>query len=80
MLTVVDNNDSTEAGTGVGSGRSLLDEIVRDGAGQMLAAALQAEVAEYVVRHAGDIDENGHQMVVRNSYHAEREVMTAAGR
>ena len=27
---------------------SLLDEIVRDGARQMLAAALQAEVAAYV--------------------------------
>ena len=30
------------------AGRSLLDEIVRDGARQMLAAALQAEVAAYV--------------------------------
>jgi hypothetical protein len=27
---------------------SLLDEVVRDGARQMLAAALQAEVAAYV--------------------------------
>ena len=30
------------------AGGSLLDEIVRDGARQMLAAALQAEVAVYV--------------------------------
>jgi putative transposase len=30
------------------AGGSMLDEIVRDGARQMLAAALQAEVAAYV--------------------------------
>jgi hypothetical protein len=29
-------------------GESLLDEIVRDGARRMLAAALQAEVAAYI--------------------------------
>ena len=33
------------------AGGSLLDEIVRDGARQMLAAALQAEVAAYVEAH-----------------------------
>ncbi|GAA4491870.1 IS256 family transposase [Rhodococcus olei] len=81
MLTVVDNNDddSNETGTAVGAGRSLLDEIVHDGARQMLAAALQAEVADYIARHAGEVDENGHRLVVRNGYHAEREVVTAAG-
>ncbi|WP_422631255.1 IS256 family transposase [Rhodococcus opacus] len=57
----------------------MLDEIVRDGARQMLAAALQAEVADYIARHAGEIDDNGHRLVVRNGYHAEREVVTAAG-
>ena len=49
MLTVVHDadqaNDNAE-----GSGRSLLDEIVRDVARQMLAAALQAEVAALVKR------------------------------
>lgn len=34
----------------VAAGGSLLDEIVRDGARQMVAAALQAEVAAYVRR------------------------------
>ena len=81
MLTVVDNNDDGSDDTRVGadSGRSLLDEIVRDGARQMLAAALQAEVADYIARHAGEVDDNGHRLVVRNGYHAERQVMTAAG-
>ena len=57
----------------------MLDEIVRDGARQMLAAALQAEVAAYVAAHADQVDEQGHRLVVRNGYHAEREVTTAAG-
>lgn len=79
VLTVVDNHDdSNETGNG-GVGRSLLDEIVREGARKMLAAALQAEVADYIARHAGEVDENGHRLVVRNGYHVEREVVTAAG-
>ena len=41
------------------AGGSLLDEIVRDGARQMLAAALQAEVAAYVDAHADEVDEDG---------------------
>jgi hypothetical protein len=56
---------------------SLLDGIVRDGARQMLAAALQAEVAAYVAAHRGELDENGHQLVVRNGHHAEREVTSS---
>ncbi len=58
---------------------SLLDEIVRDGARQMLAAALQAEVAAYIDQYAHERDERGHRLVVRNGHHGEREVTTAAG-
>jgi len=76
MLTVV--HDAQEA-NGSEAGRSLLDEIVRDGARQMLAAALQAEVAAYVAQFADQLDENGHRLVVRNGYHQPREVLTAAG-
>jgi putative transposase len=46
MLTVVHDGESTNEGDG-DVGRSLLDEIVRDGARQMLAAALKAEVDAY---------------------------------
>ena len=59
--------------------RSLLDEIVRDGARQMLAAALQAEVAAYIEAHADQLDERGRRLVVRNGFHDPREVATAAG-
>lgn len=75
MLTVVHENDQSNDD----SGRSLLDEIVRDGARQMLAAALQAEVAAYIDQFADHLDENGRRQVVRNGYHTERDVLTAAG-
>ena len=58
---------------------SLLDELVRDGAQRMLAAALEAEVAAYIERHAHELDEDGHRLVVRNGYRCEREVLTGAG-
>ena len=77
MLKVVHDG---EGSNGLGSlGASVLDEIVRDGARRMLAAALQAEVAAYIEAHADQVDENGRRLVVRNGYHAEREVTTAAG-
>jgi len=77
MLAVVHDQDSSNEDAG--GPRSLLDEIVRDGARQMLAAALAAEVAVYMDAHAGEVDENGHRLVVRNGYHRQREVLTAAG-
>jgi putative transposase len=78
MLTVVHDADSANDNDG-DAGRSLLDEIVRDGARQMLAAALKAEIAAYIDAHAHLVDEAGHRLVVRNGYHDEREVLTAAG-
>lgn len=56
---------------------SLLDEIVRDGARQMLAAALAAEVAAYINGRAGEADEHGRRLVVRNGYHRQLDVLTA---
>lgn len=77
MLTVV--QDGVEANGNEAGRRSLLDEIVRDGARQMLAAALQAEVAAYVDQFADRRDEHGRRLVVRNGYHQSRDVLTAAG-
>jgi transposase-like protein len=57
----------------------VLEEIVRDGARQMLAAALRAEVAAYVDAHRGEVDVEGRRLVVRNGFHEPREVTTAAG-
>ena len=75
MLTVVGQEAAEKQQETV----SLLDQLVRDGARQMLAAALQAEVAAYVEQFAEIRDEDGHRMVVRNGYHDERAVVTGAG-
>jgi len=76
MLTIVPEVRGVGPNT---ASRSLLDEIVRDGARMMLASALQAEVACYVEAHAQEVDGNGHRLVVRNGCHAPRQVMTSAG-
>ena len=60
------------------TGALVLDEIVRDGARQMLAAALRAEVTAYVDAHR-EVDVEGRRLVVRNGFHEPREVTTAAG-
>jgi hypothetical protein len=77
MLTVI--QDADEANGNEAGQRSLLDEIDRDGARQMLAAAWQAEVAAYVEQFADQRDDNVRRLVLRNGYHQPREVLTAAG-
>jgi putative transposase len=56
-----------------------LDAIVREGARRMLAAALEAEVDDYLAAHAAERDERGRRLVVRNGYARERQVTTVAG-
>ena len=83
MLNVVLDSaareDSSVEAALAGPASSVIDQIVREGAQRMLAAALRAEVAAYCAQFADERDENGHRLVVRNGYHASREVTTAAG-
>src|SRR5260370_25016231 len=58
---------------------SLIDQIVREGARQMLAAALQAEVTAYIEPFADVRDEDGRRLVVRNGSAGQRTVLTSAG-
>ena len=64
MLKVVPEESDPNAPSGSAASLSLLDEIVGDGARQMLAAALQAEVAAYVEQFRDEVDEAGHRRVV----------------
>ncbi|MBK6954606.1 MAG: hypothetical protein IPH27_03665 [Actinomycetales bacterium] len=57
MLTVVDDAHDTHAPVAVGG--DMLDELAREGARRMLAAALQAEVAAYVDAHVGEVRRAG---------------------
>src|SRR4051812_29880573 len=77
MLTVVPGSGCSDGGSSAGS--SLIDQLVREGARRMLAEALQAEVDAYIARFAGERDERGRRLVVRNGSHEPREVLTSAG-
>jgi putative transposase len=56
-----------------------LDELAREGARRMLAAALEAEVDAYLAAAAAERDEQGRRLVVRNGHARQREILTAAG-
>ena len=57
-----------------------LDELAREGARGMLAAALEAEVDAYIAAHATLTDEHGHRLVRRNGHAPARQLATGAGR
>jgi transposase-like protein len=56
-----------------------LDELAREGARRMIAAALRAEADEYVDRFSEELDEDGHRLVVRNGRARERKVTVGSG-
>jgi putative transposase len=73
MLRVVaDDKASAEMAAG-------LDELVREGARRMLAAALEAEVDAYVSGLVDEVDEHGRRLVVRNGHAEPRHIVTGAG-
>jgi len=57
-----------------------LTTLIREGAREVLAAALQAEVDEHVDRFRSEVDPEGKRRVVRNGYLPEREIQTGAGK
>src|SRR5436190_9733282 len=56
-----------------------LDELAREGARRMIAAALRAEADAYVERFSDEVDEHGHQLVVRNGRAKRRKVTIGSG-
>jgi transposase-like protein len=56
-----------------------LDDLAREGARRMIAAALRAEADEYVERVAEEVDEHGRRLVVRNGRARERRVTVGSG-
>jgi len=63
MLTVVPDGCPGHEGGKDDAARSLIDEIVREGARRMLAEALRAEVGAYVAAFAGQRSEDGRRLV-----------------
>jgi hypothetical protein len=60
-------------------GRISLDDLAREGARRMIAAALEAGVEEYVRLFAEERDEDGKRLVVRNGKARERRLTVGCG-
>lgn len=56
-----------------------LTEIIRTGARRLLEAAFNAEVELFIARYADMLTEDDRRRIVRNGYHAERQVQTGVG-
>src|SRR5271165_849645 len=66
----------------VGAGeeeRVTLDDLAREGARRMIAAALEAEVEEYIGSFVEELGEDGKRLVVRNGHARERHVTVGSG-
>lgn len=59
--------------------RNLLDALCLEGAQRMLHRALELEVAQYLERHEGARDANGHALVTRNGKARPRKVTVGSG-
>jgi hypothetical protein len=60
-------------------GRSLLDEIAREGARRMVVAGTGTEVATYLEAHGDERDDEGRALVVRNGKGRTRKITLGAG-
>ena len=56
-----------------------LTEVLRNGARALLAQAVEAEVASFLIKHAACKTEDGRAHVVRHGHLPEREVITVIG-
>jgi transposase-like protein len=59
--------------------RMELDALVRRGAQDLLARALEVEVDLFLERYQYILDEDGNRRVTKNGYHRSREILTGAG-
>jgi len=58
---------------------SVLEALAREGARQMLARAMEAEVAQFIEKHHDKLDSEGRRQVVRNGYMPARDLVTGIG-
>ena len=62
-----------------GKERSPLDEVLRQGARQMLVKAVEAEVTAYIETHQHEVDQDGRRLVVRNGQARECTIVSGVG-
>lgn len=73
-----DTHQTAAGQTGI-EGKAPLEELLREGARQMLQQAIEMEVAEYVEAHKSLLGEDGKRVVVRNGHGRERDILTGVG-
>jgi putative transposase len=56
-----------------------IEQFARAGARLALQKAIEDEVADYINAHAGQLDEGGRRLVVRNGHKPERTILTGVG-
>ena len=59
--------------------RDVLTDVLRQGARELLAQAIEAEVAEFLVKYRDEQDKTGHARMVRNGYLPVRTIQTGIG-
>jgi len=60
-------------------GRAMLDQIVRQGAQQLLQKAIETEVRDFLQHYESRRDESGNRLVVGNGHMRARKIVTGAG-
>ena len=58
---------------------SPLDQLLHEGAREMLMRAVEAEVAAYIEAHQQEVDEQGRRLVVRNGQARQRTLVSGVG-
>jgi putative transposase len=59
--------------------KDVLTDILREGAQQLLGQVIEAEVADWIERHAEERNARGRQQVVRNGHLPERTILSGVG-
>jgi putative transposase len=59
--------------------RDVLTQVLRHGAGRLLAQAIEAEVESYLAAQGESHDAQGHRLVVRNGHLPARQIQTGIG-
>src|SRR4051794_5910856 len=59
--------------------KDLLTDILRQGAQQLLGQVIEAEVADWIERHAQERNARDQQQVVRNGHLPERTILSGVG-
>ena len=56
-----------------------ITQIIRNGARQLLATALEVEINDFLAQYSDLLDDQGKKRITRNGYLSEREIQTGIG-